>query len=376
MSEFNVKTPNTNSFGLVKPENAKEGGVGCVDTLYTSVFLEKDRTTITESFTPMSFEDATQGAKFCNALVDNQDGLMESLNIDEDAYNYLSSVALAIASQETGMGFEEGYNEENSWLLGWGRQHVMMVCGWFGSKSASSGLTQMKIHDFLYNKDTLTNEEKQILSDYGIKSNSAGHNNLYDCPDKAAIATIVVLNAIQRQIGDYHDKLDIYHEEISLKLNDGLTDEERCNKGEEVLNSILNVYQTTETDEEKEAIRTGIKDVLLALSKDDPNYDGDPQFDEEVQLQKFSELTGLEIDEKSLNYLRCFLTSKEQAMNDTEASAYIWNKGFDDNSMKQDRLIAYKIMTFMTSPDDLDYDQFPVNVAKFAQMYYTDMYDG
>ena len=63
-------------------------------------------------------------------------------------------------------------------------------------------------------------------------------------------------------------------------------------------------------------------------------------------------------------------------MNDTEASAYIWNKGFDDNSMKQDRLIAYKIMTFMTSPDDLDYDQFPVNVAKFAQMYYTDMYDG
>ena len=71
-----------------------------------------------------------------------------------------------------------------------------------------------------------------------IVSYMQGENDYFD---SIIIIAIVVLNAIQRQIGDYHDKLDIYHEEISLKLNDGLTDEERCNKGEEVLNSILNM---------------------------------------------------------------------------------------------------------------------------------------
>ena len=56
-------------------------------------------------------------------------------------------------------------------------------------------------------------------------------------------------------------------------------------------------------------------------------------------------------------------------MNMTEYCAYAWNKGTGTTGMQLDRLLADKIGTILSNPEDFDYDQFTVNVASLAEKY-------
>ena len=374
MSDVNVNLKDVYAIDLKKPENSQSGDVGSVDTLYTSIFLEQDRTTFSESFSPTSFEDAPQGAKFCNSLVDNQEDLMSRMGISEDEYNYYASVALALASQETGMGFEEDFVSENEGFGGFKRSAGKLLLGIFGGDSASSGLTQMKIYEFMKG-DLLTQEQKDILNDYGVNVSHKGKNNLYSNPDLSAVATMVVLHGIQSKIDDYHIELANAHATLGFELKDGLSEEERIKQGEELLTSVIESYNAA-PHENQDDIRHALKEWFMAENGSKISKNMDKKYNEEYQLQTLNELTGLNLKQDDLNYLRYYLSSSGQHMDRTESLAYFWNKGYTEDSTKPDRMYAYKSGTLMFSPDDLSYDQFPVNVAKFAQLYYTDMYDG
>ena len=56
-------------------------------------------------------------------------------------------------------------------------------------------------------------------------------------------------------------------------------------------------------------------------------------------------------------------------MNKTEYCAYAWNKGTGKTGMQLDRLLADKVGTILSNPEDFDYDQFTVNVSTLAFMY-------
>ena len=53
----------------------------------------------------------------------------------------------------------------------------------------------------------------------------------------------------------------------------------------------------------------------------------------------------------------------------TEYCAYGWNKGTTGTGMQLDRMLAEKIGTILSTPEDFDYDQFTVNVSTMAEKY-------
>ena len=53
----------------------------------------------------------------------------------------------------------------------------------------------------------------------------------------------------------------------------------------------------------------------------------------------------------------------------TEFCAYAWNKGFESDGRKLDRMLAESIGIILSDPESFDYDQFASNVENLAEKY-------
>lgn len=345
-----------------------------ISILYTTEKVEKDRTTFSESFNEVLLDSSEQGAKFLSGLKENKDGLCSELGLTSEQYDSLACVALALASQETGMGEEKGYESENTGIGKFIRGIAKQIDVWRGGASASSGLTQMKIYDFL-NGDKLTDEQKDILTRYGIEANGVAKDNLYANPDKAAIATMVVLTSIYENYDDYKEVLSTEHQKIGESITDDpskLAEIEA--RGNELLDDIYEVYKGA-SDSQKIEIRETFKQWLLSTNGSKIGDKGvDDEYNEEVQLNKLNELLAnnsadFKLEEDSLHFIRYALTADGQEMNTAEYCAYGWNKGTGATGMQLDRMLAEKIGTILYNPEDFDYDQFTTNVSMLADKY-------
>ena len=345
-----------------------------ISILYTTEKVEKDRSTFSETFNEVSLDNSEQGEKFLSGLKDNKDVLCSELGLTSEQYDSLACVALALASQETGMGEENGYASENKGIGKFFRGIMKQIDVWRGGASASSGLTQMKIYDFL-NSDKLTDEQKDILKSHGIEANSVSDDNLYNNPDKAAIATMVVLTSIYENYDNYKDVLKTEHEKIGESIaEDPSKLEEIEARGNELLDNIYEIYKGA-SDSQKIEIRETFKQWFLSTNGSKVGDKGvDDEYNEEVQLNKLNELLAdnsadFKLEEDSLHFIRYALTAEGQEMNVAEYCAYGWNKGTGTTGMQLDRMLAEKIGTILYNPEDFDYDQFTTNVAMLADKY-------
>ncbi len=350
-----------------------------ISILYTTELVEDERSSFDKTYDETSLNDASQGAKFLESLKANKDGLAEKLGLSEEQYDALACVALALASQETGMGFEEGFVSENTGFGGTLRKLMKWAdVKLFKGASASSGLTQMKIYDFM-NSDKLSQEQKDILKEYGISAKGVATNNLYAEPDKAAIATMVVLKSISDKYDDYQKVLSESHTDLGSTL--GLvTEEDKENaikKGEEIFSAISDVYATASA-EDKIKIRTALKECFQAADGSTREYKYDKNgnkvsddLNEGIQIEELNKLLGgkFNLEPSDMDYIRYMFTENGQEMNMAEYCALGWNKGTGEYGMKLDVMLIEKIGTILANPEDFDYDQFTVNVATLAEKY-------
>lgn len=367
-SEYTCK--NTSSADINKKN--EDININDISILYTTEKEESKRTSFSDTYSETKLKDAEQGNKFLQGLKDYRNTLTEKLGLSSEQYDSLACIALALASQETGMGFENGYDSENQSIGKFFRSIAKQIDVWFGGASASSGLTQMKIYDFM-NSDKLSQSQKDILTDLGVEVYGISDNNLYSEPDKSAAATIVVLDSIVSTYDKYVEVLAENHSETGKNLNDGLTESQRIDKGNDILNKISDIYQKS-GDADKVKIRSAFKQWLLSQNGSKIGDRGvDKEYNEEYQLQAFNNLlaqsSDLVLQQEDLDYIRYALTSSGQEMTMTEYCAYGWNKGTTDTGMQPDRLLADKVGIILSNPEDFDYDQFTVNVASLADKY-------
>ena len=361
-----------------------------VEFLFSTSKLEDERGDFESTFEEFSVVQKAVGGKvnpdkvqeqaidFYNGLVENKDKLCEKLGISEDKYDDLAFVALALASQETGMGAEDGYQEENKGIGKLFRGIGKAIDVFRGGLSASSGLTQMKIHEFLENSEEdggLPADKKQILKDYGIKSGKIINNNLFKNPDKAAVSTIVVLSELSEKYDDYKSSLNDNHTKIGDEISENPTELKKAEKeGNNILNTISKNFGKLSLEEQND-LRTTFKQVLLSTNgSKEGSKDVDDDYNEELNLNKLNELLSkndidLKLDETSLNKIRYALTADGAEMNKTEYLAYAWNKGTGETGMQLDRMLAAKIGTMFTANDSFDADQFESNVSALADKY-------
>ena len=345
-----------------------------ISILYTTEKVEQDRSTFDKTFDEVTLDNSKQGEKFLSGLKDNKDSLCDELGLTSEQYDSLACIALALASQETGMGEESGYESENTGIGKFFRGIMKQIDVWRGGASASSGLTQMKIYDFL-NGDKLTDEQKDILKSYGIEANGIADDNLYQNPDKAAIATMVVLTSIYENYDDYKEVLSLEHQKIGESIVENPSKLEEIEaRGNELLDNIYEVYKDA-SDSQRIEIRETFKQWFLSTNGSKIGDKGvDDEYNEEVQLNKLNELlennsADFKLEEDSLHFIRYALTAEGQEMNPAEYCAYGWNKGTGTTGMQLDRMLAEKIGTILYNPEDFDYDQFTTNVSMLADKY-------
>ena len=373
--EINDYSINRYNSSEIKTEYEKDDiDLEDISILYTTEKVEKDRSTFSETFKEVSLNNSEEGEKFLSGLKENKDSLCEELGLTSEQYDSLACIALALASQETGMGEETGYDSENTGIGKFFRGIAKKFDVWRGGASASSGLTQMKIYDFL-NSDKLTDEQKDILKSHGIEANSVSDDNLYNNPDKAAIATMVVLTSIYENYDNYKDVLKTEHEKIGESIaEDPSKLEEIEARGNELLDNIYEIYKGA-SDSQKIEIRETFKQWFLSTNGSKVGDKGvDDEYNEEVQLNKLNELLAdnsadFKLEEDSLHFIRYALTAEGQEMNVAEYCAYGWNKGTGETGMQLDRMLAEKIGTILYNPEDFDYDQFTTNVSMLADKY-------
>ncbi len=342
-----------------------------VSILYTTEKDEHERSTFEETFNETSVSSDKDGEEFLKGLSENKESLSKDLGLSDDEYDAFSFISLALASQETGMGNENGYEEENRGLGKLARDFGKFIDVLTGGKSASSGLTQMKIYDFLKGNQ-ISDEKKALLEKYGIKANSIVSDNLFDNPDKAAVATMVVLTSLAENYGNYKNTLDSNNKEIFQKYSSVFSENELFEKGQNVINDISEAYKKA-PDEEKVKIRETLKQVMLSQNGSTIGQKGvENDFNEELQIQELNKLLAqynVEFPAQNLDYIRFYLSSEGNEMNITEYCAYAWNKGTGETGMQFDRMLTDKIGTILSNPEDFDYDQFTVNVATLADKY-------
>lgn len=357
-----------------KQKSISDEGINLQDisVFYTTEKTEEKRGSYSETFKETPVELSKDGQKFLSGLVSNKDFLCERLGISEEQYDSFSCMALALASQETGMGEENGYVGENTGFGKTKRSFMKWVDVTFrGGGSSSSGVTQMKINDFM-NKDKLTSEEKALLKELGVETKGKNGNNLFENPDKAAVATVVVLNSIAQNYDDYKAMLESEHSRIASELAP-LTDSEIMGIAEDIMNETENVYKNAPEEAQSE-IRNAFKNWLLAQNDTVKGQKKvDEQYNEEVQLEKLNELLeqngASPLKQEDLNYIRYYLTSENMEMSMSQYCAYGWNKGTSGTGMQLDRVLSDKIGTILANPEDFDYDQFTVNVTSLAKLY-------
>lgn len=343
-----------------------------ISVFYTTDKVENKRGSYVQTFNEKPVNMSKDGQKFLDGLISNKGLLCERLGLSDEQYDSLACIALGLASQETGMGEEDGYVGENTGA-GWffrsiGKWWDVKVCG---NGSASSGVTQMKINDFM-NKDTLTDDEKSLLRELGVETSGVNRNNLFENPDKAAVATVVVLNSIAQNYDDYKSMLDNEHSRLGNELSP-MNSDEIMSKGESIINDIVSSYKNASPSAKSE-IRGAFKQWLLAQNGSVKGQRGvDKEFNEELQLQNFNAVLekngGNTLTQDDLNYIRYYLTSDTQELSMSQYCAYGWNKGTGATGMQLDRVLADKVGTILANPEDFDYDQFTVNVTSLAKLY-------
>ncbi len=360
---------NDGNGGNITNSPSKEENINLEDIsiLYTTEKTEENRTSFDETFNQTKVSSDKNGAKFLNGLIDNKSTLCEELNITEEQYDALACIALALSSQETGMGHEKGYVDENTGIGGAARKLMKKVHSWFGGGSASSGMTQMKIYDFL-NGNTLTAEQKEIMKSHGIEAKGIATNNLYANPDKAAVATIVVLSSIASNYDEYLNVLKTSHNETKSQISE-LNSTQFLDAGNKRINNIKEIYNKSDENKQKK-IRETFKQVLLSTNGSKIGDRGvDKEYNEERQINELNKLLGTKYNADDLILIRYALTESGQEMSMTEYCAYGWNKGTTGTGMQLDRMLAEKIGTILSTPEDFDYDQFTVNVSTMAEKY-------
>ncbi len=364
-----------------KDENAQ---LEDIKSVFTTELQENKRGSFNETFNTVNIgENADKDwqmkhiQRFTQSFLDNKESLMQELGITEEVYDTFACTALALASQETGMGLEEGYAHENKNFFG-------VIGRFFGktyqaifdpSGSVSSGLTQMKINDWVNDKDKLSDELKQVLKNHNVDSGNYYGNNLFDNPDKAAIATIVILKSINDNYDDYKNMLENEHSDIASVI---ASDPEQLPaleaKGNQLLDDILDIYKNAD-DKGKIEIRNAFKSWMLAVNGSKIGQRTDNGFNEEENLNKFNEILSKynpdfeTLSEDSLHYIRYALTAPGKEMTPIEYMAYGWNKGIGKTGMQLDRTLADKIGTILYNPEDFDYDQFTTNVSMLTEKY-------
>ncbi len=368
----------SNSNNTNEADNNLKVDTEAIDSIFVTTKQEDKRTTFDESFKELGVDkrQAKQGREFLAGLEQHKEAICEAYNMDSEEYDALSCVALALASQETGMGHEFGYQTENTGLIGLGRKVVKYVDSKLGHGSASSGLTQLKIHDFI---EGASDDTKKLLDELGVSDSGPSVNNLYSERDKSAAATMVMLSEIvTNNYTQYKEVLSKNHDEVRKELDPSLSDSECIKEGILKLDSIRGVYDTLDAPKQEE-LRVAMKQWMLSYNgsldneqylKDHPN-DKAKDFNEEFQLNKINEILGgsLTLKQDDLNYIRYALSSDNASMNITEYCAYAWNKGTGETGMQFDRMLAEKIGTLFANPEDFDYDQFSVNVASLTDKY-------
>ncbi len=335
-----------------------------VNIFYTTTKKEEQRTTFENTFKEEDKSSCKAGEEFLNGLIENQDDLMARLNLSEQDYETLCALALGLASQETGMGEEDGYVGENTYYSFLRNLAIKAKKG----DSASSGLTQMKIYDFM-TKGKLSDEDIQILKDYGIEAKSLTKNNLFKNPDKAAVATVVVLNSLAKTYNNYKQELKEYNENLDI---------DEAAKNDEALSKILDVFNSTDDIETKAKIRQAFADWVLSKNGSKKGDKTEAKYNEEENLEKLNKLlsaNGVDftLKQEDLDSIRYCLTKDDATMDEVAYCAYVWNNGVeaieDDN---KDRLITAKIGTLLL-PEYYDYAQFSANVSSLTKKYLNQM---
>ena len=343
-----------------------------ISIMYTTEKKEEDRSTFDATFKEVPLDQTPEGKKFLNGLISNKNSLMKDLNLESEEYDNLACIALALASQETGMGEEKGYDSENKGILSLFRKFAKL----FDDSSASSGLTQMKIYDFLNSDKPLTDKEKAIIKKYGITAKGKSTNNLYKNPDKSAVATMVILSSISNNYDNYKNTLASEHEKLEKEFKkNGITPADALKKGENILDNIVKIYDNIDESKTQSKFRETLKQFFLSQNNSRIGDKGvDKDYNEEIQLNKLNDLisknnSDFKLNFEDLNYMRYALTAENQEMTQQEYCAYGWNKGTGTTGMQIDRLLADKVGTILATPENFDYDQFTVNVNTLAIKY-------
>ena len=383
-----------NSVPWEKPkENSQPISVNIdgIDNLYLTSQTEEERTTFSETFpeenqysTHISSQQASakrqiDAHEFWDALCDFREdnpkkgvtSLRDRLELSDDEYDSLACIALGIATQETGMGWENEYKNEQDGLDGLIRK--LGIIG-IGEHSASSGMTQIKIYDQIKELDTW---DKGILSEYGIKTSSGvfgkGFDNLND-PKKSAVATMVVLKNIMDKYNEYQSNMNERHNEIAQEFEQkGLDPNSAQETGFNYMSQIYSHFQSATPDEQMQ-----IKDSMAYLFLSDAKYIENPskqgmKYTEEYQLEKLNVALGKNgnIPLEAIDYIRLAMTSEDAQLDATEYCAYAWNKGVGATGMQPDRAIAEKMGIIFSNSEILGKNQYDyaANVVNFATRY-------
>lgn len=137
-------------------------------------------------------DDAPQGAKdFAKALEKNKAKLMELLNIDNDTFNKLAKLAMAIAEQETRFGTTGGLRGAKYKVAGAIADTIAGDVSAAAKGSAwSCGMTQIKYNEHIQDPDV-----KQIFEKLGISS----EDDLFET-ENSANATVALLAVLSKRI--------------------------------------------------------------------------------------------------------------------------------------------------------------------------------
>ena len=364
--------------GKNKDSNKKNGfEIEKINTIFTTDKTEERRSKFSETFEKNSINNkkSEQGKKFHEGLIKNKSSLMKDLNLSDDEYDSLACVSMALASQETGMGIEQGYITENTGSWGELRKNGKEFLAKFGGSSASSGLTQIKIFDFMKDENS-----RALLKKYGVEASSAGKSNLFTEPDKAAVASMLYLSKTTKEfIPLYENSIETYHEELKGKLDSSLSDDQCLERGKKILNAFESVFNQADTEE-----KSKIRDVLRRwiLSKDNSkltdcgfnrNNPGTNDLDycegENLSiLSRILDRTGVQLETNDINYVRYLMTTDDHKFDSVECCAYAWHHGAY-NGLTPDRFIAEKLGLMYTVSDNAYESYYTDNVKYLTNEY-------
>lgn len=227
----------TKKYGLLERSLIKHG----------SSYKKTNGTKITEAV-PMEIklpENASEGAKeFAKSLEKNKERLMKSLHIDNDTYNKLARLAMAIAEQET------NFDQTDVLSFGTGKKFIERIDTIFGVRDTgvtdnhmySYGMTQIK-----YTQWNDPKKEPEVAAMFKALGITSG-NDLKYSTEKSALATMVILATINKRVQNQKVQDSIEAANGRVISNEGWEINHQTGKLEKTYNT--KQYVNTITDED------------------------------------------------------------------------------------------------------------------------------